>query len=435
MSEAYVQQKSVVKKEKYLGLLGEKSFLQLWLTYLASSLSVSFFLFITNWYVVDYLQLEAMLGLVFFASSVPRIGFMLIGGAIADRVSKTRIMFISDITKGITLIGVIILLITDSLSIWYLVGLSLIFGILDAFFWPASTSLLPNIVKNDDLTRANSILNMTRQFSFISGPLLASLLLGFGGYVIVFALTSILLLVAGVIDLRIKVSSNNEEQEEATVNNEEPAETEKLKDQVRSIIRSIKEGLLYVKKSTFLLALMSTSIFLNLFFTGPYMLGMPIFVRNVLEGNEYTYSLITGSLTAGMFAGTFIIGAINPKKKRGLISVLSILSLSILFLVLSLSTTLWITLPVVILMGLSTAFANAPLAAVVQHHTPKEYLGRVMSLIAFAAMGLTPISHLLTSTLLAVEIPINTIMLTAASCLCVFTIYTLIKAKPLREVD
>ncbi|RSK29367.1 MFS transporter [Bacillus sp. HMF5848] len=420
-------QERVVKQKAFLGLLGEKNFLILWLTYLASSLSVSFFLFISNWYVVDYLKLEAMLGLVFFASTVPRVLFMLVGGAIADRISKPFIMFISDFTKGILLIGVIALLFTDLLSIWVLIVLGLVFGILDAFFWPASTSILPSLVKEDDLTRANSILNMTRQFSFICGPLVASLLLGVGGYTTVFVVISILLILAGIIDLKLKDSTQSDARTET--------KTKTVKQQVTSILTSIKEGLTYVKQSSFLTALMSTSVFLNLFFTGPFILGLPIFAKDVLGGDEFTYSILTGSLTAGMLAGTLVIGMMNLKRKRGLISVVSILIMALLFITMSLSNIIWVSVALVTLMGAAMSFANVPLASVVQSHTESEYLGRVMSLIAFAAMGLTPISHLLTSSLLALQLPIQHIMLSGAIALCLFTIYTLIRAKGLREVD
>jgi MFS family permease len=118
------------------------SFLFLWMTIFASSLSVSFFMFAINWYIVDYLKLDAMLGVVLVASTVPRLLFMLIGGVIADRMSKAKVMFISDVTKGILLIGIVCLFLFDVLSIWSLVVLGFLFGVLDAFFWPASNSIL-----------------------------------------------------------------------------------------------------------------------------------------------------------------------------------------------------------------------------------------------------------------------------------------------------
>jgi MFS family permease len=424
MKQSQISIDQMVPKQKASSILFESKFLLLWLTLLASSLSVSFFLFTTNWYVVDYLELEKMLGLVFFASALPRLLFMLIGGAIADRMSKPWIMFISDVSKGLLLIGVVALLIFDVLSIWLLIALAFIFGILDAFFWPASGSMLPTLVKKDQLTRANSMIDMTKQSSTIIGPLLATLLLGSGGYATVFAFTALLLLAAGAIDIIIKNKTNHQD------NELEPSSNKKT-----SMFQSIKEGFLYVKQSTFLMSLMSATILLNLFFVGPFTVGMPLFAKNVLSGTETTYSILYGALAAGMLVGSLCIGMLNIRRKRGLISVLSIMCLALFFLLLSLSNTLWVSLPIVVLMGAAIACANVPLAAVIQHYTENEYLGRVMSLVSFSSMGLVPLSYLFTSTLLSFNILIETIMLVSSSILCCITFFIIVKAKSLREVD
>jgi len=428
MTQASASVEKVVVNEKAFTLFLDKKFLLLWLTLLASSLSVSFFLFATNWYVVDYLGLEKMLGLVFFASSVPRLVFMLVGGVIADRMSKPWIMFISDVAKGVLLIGVIGLLFFDFLSIWTLIGLAFLFGILDAFFWPASGSIIPSLVKTEQLTRANSVLDMTRQASAMIGPLFAALLLGFGGYIGLFAFTAIFLLLAGGIDLLIK-NKMNKDAKETHVNEPQPNVNQP------KIFESIKEGFAYVKTSPFLLSLMTTTIFLNLLFTGPLTVGMPLFAKNVLNGTEVTYSYLYGALAAGMLIGSLLIGVLNIQKKRGLVSVSAIMALAIFFVLLSLSDVLAISLALVFLMGAAVAGANIPLVSVIQQHTESNYLGRVMSFVAFSSMGLVPISYLLTSLLISMNIPINTIMLLSSSLLSCFILFVLIKAKSLREVD
>lgn len=71
MSHSHVSIEQSVKQQKASSIFLERKFLLLWLTLLASGLSVSFFLFATNWYVVDYLGLEKMLGLVFLPRRFP----------------------------------------------------------------------------------------------------------------------------------------------------------------------------------------------------------------------------------------------------------------------------------------------------------------------------------------------------------------------------
>ncbi|MBU9714363.1 MFS transporter [Evansella tamaricis] len=427
MSEVTVAlDKRVQKVPKTPSVFKEYRFVLLFLTLLVSSFSVSFFSLATNWYVVNFLGLEAMLGIVMFASSVPRLVFMLIGGVIADRVSKAWVMFISDFTKGVLLVGIIALLMFDLLAIWPLIVLAFIFGLLDAFFWPASSAILPETVKEEQLTRANSVLNMTRQASMIVGPLLAGIMLAIGGYVLIFGITAATLLIAGIIDLMMKRNMPKEERD---------SKQSKLGLNGGGMFASIKEGFLYVKNSSFLLALMLSAVFLNLLFSGPFMLGLPIFATHVLEGTEVTYSFLSGGIAGGMVLGSILVGVLNIKKKRGVFSIAGILALAIFCLAFSLSSSFYLNMAFVILIGAASSVANIPLLAVIQHHTEKEYLGRVMSFISFSAMGLMPISFLFTTLLLALSISIDVIMLVSASALIMVSTMIIWKGKGLRMVD
>lgn len=412
-----------VLQEEHTSIYQDRKFILFFFTFLASSFSVSFFMFTVNWYVVDYLQLEAMLGIVMFASSVPRVIFMLVGGAIADRSNRAWIMFLSDFSKGLLLIGVVTLCLVDLLSIWILIALGLLFGLLDAFFWPASSSMLPTILKKDQLTRGNSVIDTARNISVIIGPLLAGMIIGFGSYALMFTIVSVMLIISAVIDLILKKRMDQNHESEQEEQKTEP------------IFSSIRAGLIYLKRSPFILSLMITTVFLNMFLTGPFNIGLPIFARNVLGGDELTYSYLSTGIAVGMLLGTLIVGVLNLKKKRGLISVLSIGALSIFLLLFSLVSTFWLNLVIVLLIGITISLTNVPLAAAIQHHTDKEYLGRIVSLIQFSSMGLVPVSYFITSMVIGVGISVNQVMFFCALILCLLSLIVLIKAKSLREVD
>ena len=76
--------------------LKTKTYFFLWGAAFLSSFGISFFLFSESWYIVNVLNLEASLGLIYIASSIPRLLFMIISGTVFDRMSKTKIMFLSD---------------------------------------------------------------------------------------------------------------------------------------------------------------------------------------------------------------------------------------------------------------------------------------------------------------------------------------------------
>ncbi|WP_035513026.1 MFS transporter [Halalkalibacillus halophilus] len=401
-------------------IIKNKRFILFFITFLASSLSVSFFLFTVNWYVVDGLELEAMLGLVFFASSVPRLVFMLLGGAIADRVNKASIMFLSDFTKALLLIGVVILLIVGVLNIWVLVGLAFLFGLLDAFFWPASNSLFPSLVDRSQLTRANSIIQTTQRFSVIIGPVIAGAVIGFGSYEVMFGLVSLMLLVAAVVDVYLKRATTIEVMDE-----EEPS----------TVWQSITSGFRYVKESPFLLTLMMTSVSINLFISGPLQVGLPIFARNILDGDEFTYSILSGTSGVGMLIGSVTIGILNVRNKRGVVAIVGIVFLSIFFVAFSLSGVLWLSMLFVGLIGITLSVIDIPLISAIQAHTEEKFIGRIMSLLAFASIGLVPVSYLLTTSFISLGFDINEIMLVSSLCLLVVGFTVLLFAKSLRTID
>ncbi|WP_147803858.1 MFS transporter [Alkalicoccus halolimnae] len=396
-----------------------QAFVLYFLTLLASGLSVAFFLFAVNWYVVDSLELEAMLGIVFFATSVPRLVFMLLGGVIADRVNRAVIMLISDFTKAVLLIALVVLLVFQLVNIWVLVILALFFGLLDAFFWPASQTVLPGIVSKKQLTRANSVAQLTMNATLIAGPMFAGFLIGFGSYELMFLLVSVMLFAASVIDWMLK----------KRLPAIKPAEAGD------SIWKSIKSGFLYVKNSPFLTTLMLTSVFLNLLLVGPLVMGLPIYANLVLGGDELTYSYLNATSGAGMLAGALLVGVLNIQRKRGLVSVTGILLLALAFLGFGLIPDMLWSLVFIALIGVLLSIIDIPLISAIQANTEEGYIGRVMSMLSFAALGLVPVSYLLTSLLLAAGLTIDTIMIGGGVLMSLQALVVVGFARSIREVD
>lgn len=401
-------------------LFKQPNFMFLWIASAFSGLSISMFLFSQSWYVVDRLGLEASIGLIFIASSVPRLLFMAIGGVLADRISRSLIMFISDITRAVLLVGVVLLVLFDAVSLWSFVGLALIFGILDAFFWPASSSLVPTLVPKETITRANSLIQMTNQFTTLFGPMLAGLLIHWGGYAFSFGSVAVLLFIASLCVYRIKLKKKA-----PAGDSESPT----------NMIQSIKEGIRYVRQSSFLSTLLALSLFLNLFIAGPLIMGLPLYVKNILGGGTLDYSYLEGTLAGGMLLGSLIIGILNVQKKRGKIAIISIGFISLFYFALSFSELFWISLLLVFLIGLTMSIINLPLISVVQSVVSQEMIGRVMSLMSMSGMGLIPVSYALTSVLLAAGLGINTIMTIGSLPLVVAIPIIYMKVASIRTMD
>jgi MFS family permease len=199
--------------------------------------------------------------------------------------------------------------------------------------------------------------------------------------------------------------------------------------------QSIKEGLDVVKQSAFLKALFLSTIFLNVFVTGPLMMGLPIFVKNVLNGSALDFSFIEGSMAAGMLISSVTIGIINIKKRRGLMVTLSLFAMNIFFLLFSQTTSLYVCMAFIFFIGITFPATNIPLISAVQATVDKKMLGRLMGLLTMSSMGLAPLSLAATSMLISYGITIDNIMAGGALCLVAVNILIMWKLPALRKME
>ncbi|MGE6961428.1 MFS transporter [Bacillus thuringiensis] len=398
-------------------LLKNTNFLFLWAATLFSSFALAFFTFSQTWYIAKTLNLEASLGVVFVALSVPRLIFMIIGGAVADKFPKKNIMFYSNIIRAILVATILTWFIVGDVTLYTFALFALFFGLADAFFWSADGSILPELVEKSRLTQANSLTQMTNQASVILGPVLGGILIKFTNYETIFSITILLLIVAAILVQKIQFTMPE------------------LKDTDKGMFTSIKEGILYVKESPFLSTFLLCSAFLNLFLIGPMQVGFPLFVKNVLHGDSLHFSYLEASVGGGMAIGAVIVGLKNINRRRGLFCIIMILLSGVFFLSINFSTVLWQALLAGMFYGITIAMAIVPLMAMIQSTVKEEMMGRVMSLLMLSSMGFIPLSYAFTSIALAMGIPIVTVMKSGAIAVIVFVLFVAIRVPVVRKFD
>lgn len=397
-------------------LLKNTNFLFLWAATLFSSFALAFFTFSQTWYIAKTLNLEASLGVVFVALSVPRLIFMIIGGAVADKFPKKNIMFYSNIIRAILVATILTWFIVGDVTLYTFALFALFFGLADAFFWSADGSILPELVEKSRLTQANSLTQMTNQASVILGPVLGGILIKFTNYETIFSITILLLIVAAILVQKIQFTMPEQQNTD------------------KGMFTSIKEGILYVKESPFLSTFLICSAFLNLFLIGPMQVGFPLFVKNVLHGDSLQFSYLEASV-GGMAIGAVIVGLKNINRRRGLFCIIMMLLSGVFFLSINFSTVLWQALLAGMFYGITIAMAIVPLMAMIQSTVKEEMMGRVMSLLMLSSMGFIPLSYAFTSIALAIGIPIVTVMKSGAIAVIVFVLFVAIRVPVVRKFD
>lgn len=124
------------------------------------------------------------LGQLLATYMVPQVLFLLVGGVFVDRLPRRLTMIVSDLFHVVLLSVVILLFVSNDLSLGHLYGLSALFGLASAFFMPATSSLMPQLVSRESLTQANAARSLAKELAGIVGPPLGGLLVTTGGLVL-----------------------------------------------------------------------------------------------------------------------------------------------------------------------------------------------------------------------------------------------------------
>jgi len=150
-------------------------FRKLWV---ATTLSLfgDFFSYVAMaWLVLQLSGSSLALGTVLVVQAVPRAVLMVVGGALADRLSSRLTMLGSMGLRAVVVAPLALLVLSGRVQMWEVYGIAVVFGIVDAFFMPARTSILPRVVADHELEPGNAVMNVTSQASVIVGPVLGGL--------------------------------------------------------------------------------------------------------------------------------------------------------------------------------------------------------------------------------------------------------------------
>ncbi|GAF12373.1 LOW QUALITY PROTEIN: MFS general substrate transporter [Bacillus sp. JCM 19045] len=370
----------------------------------------SMFLTTTTWYVVTILGSASSLGLVLIAATVPRLLMMAFGGVLADKYKKTTIMFSTNLIQSVLLFTIFYLVHTDDMTFASLLVLAGVFGMLDAFFGPASSSMIPKIVAKSQLQKANAYFQGVDQVSFIAGPILAGLIMESSTVSISYLVATILVFLSALVIFPPFIK-------EAPVENQVK----------QNPVKDFKEGFSYIRNSSFLLTGLLVLITLNFFVFGALHIAIPLLV-DFHGGTPINLSYMEVSLGVGMVISTGILSFVQIKR-RGLTSLAGLFASLITLLLFSQAPSLWLLTAIVFLIGFSMSFVYIPFFTAAQENTDNRLMGRVMSIIFLAMNGFDPIAYGIVSALVAGGVSIQLILLGLSLAGLAIAILVLVKAK------
>ena len=351
-----------------------------------SLLGDQFTLIATPWLVLQLTNDPMALGIVLALEGIPRAIFMLFGGAITDYLSPRRVMLIANVTR-LSLTGIMAALVFSGLAqLWMIYTFGLLFGIVAGFAIPAENSIVPMLVEDQDLQAGNSIMMGITQLAGFIGPTVAGILIGefSGSYTgVAFAFTiDAFSFVVSAITLQLIRSGK-----QITPFADSPEK--------ESVWSSILTGIkfLWIDKPLRLIFMILMAV--NFLLMGPLMVGIPVLANQRLPEGATAFGLLMSAFAGGNLIGYLIAGSLpRPDgSKMKWIMVSFIAAFGVVIGSLGFIPSTWVDFGLLLLLGLGNGFIGIILITWMQTRTPKEMLGRMMSLLMFSSVGLAPISQ------------------------------------------
>ncbi len=312
------------------------------------------------WLVNELTHSPLMLTVVGACRYMPRILLPMIGGVVADRMNRRNLMIAALLGSTLLSISLAILAFTGLIAVWHLVVISLLSGTVISFNHPAGMSLLPNLVKREHLLNAISLGAISVQVARIIGMTTVGYLMVILGIPSIFAIraASCLLAIMWLIPIRVPLTP--------------PATRE------RTLRHNLAEGLGYLRSNTIILVMFSLYL-IPLLAQHTYSNFMPVFAQDILNVGAVGYGYFLAA--PGLGAILALIGLTMLTYYKGKVKLLfgAAVILGIGVLGFSASSWVFLSLPLLVVMGGMQSTFIVTNSTLIQNYVPDALRGRIMS--------------------------------------------------------
>ncbi len=366
---------STVPSDARFAALHNRNFTLLWVGLIVSQIGTWMQNVAQAWLVLQLTNSPLWLGLLGLSFAVPMIVLPLVGGAIADRVNRVKLLYFTEIAMLLNAFALALLTWLGIVQVWHILVTSFIGAALLAFDNPARQALIPDLVPPRDIMNALSLNSATYNGAALIGPALAGALLGTLGAGWMFFLNgvSFLAVVFALMAMR----------DVHTHSGGKPT----------TLVDAMTTGLAFAWRNRMIRALLLLSAFAAIFGRS-YQNFLPIFARDIWRGGPQGYGLLLSAAGAGALVGAFGLAAIKKMSRHGAVLATSGLIFSAAIIAMALSPALELGAILLFIAGVSATMFGTITATFIQIATPNELRGRVMSLYAITLIGLPSLGAL-----------------------------------------
>jgi len=335
-----------------------------------------------GWLIYRLSHSALLLALDQFLGGVPIFLFSLIGGVVADRAERRKILLMSQYVQMSTAVLLTVLVAGGWVHVWQILCLSFISGLAQAFGGPAYQALIPTLVKREDISNAIALNSIQFNLAVTIGPALAGQALARLGEKWCFGLNAVSF-VAPVISLSMISATFL------------PTPTKE------SMVSSLKEGIKFVRRQESMAALIVIAFCMTAL-SMPLRTYIPVFVKDIFHRGPETYGSLLSMMGVGSVCGSLAVASRGNILKKGRVALTMLICLGIGIGVFSISRSLPLSYAMLVIVGASMMAAFATVSSLVQLTTTDAMRGRVMSVYNCAFRGGMPMGNLLSGWLVPV---------------------------------
>jgi DHA3 family tetracycline resistance protein-like MFS transporter len=369
-----------IARRGLLAPLRHRDFRLLWTGMSISLLGDGAFLVALAWQVYQLSDAPTAMGVVGMAMTIPTIAFLLVGGALSDRLNRRHLMLAADVARMLAAATLAVLSLTGALEIWHVAALVAVYGTGQAFFAPAFDAIVPDLVPAHLLAQANALDQLVRPIALrMAGPAIGGVLVGAMGAGAAFALDAASFAASALALLVMR-----------------PPAPRRTAARAGSVIGDLRDGWHFVRTRRWLWVTFASAAVAYLLFMGPVEVLVPYVVKHDLGAAASDLGLVFGAGGLASILTAIALGQLGLPRRTMTFMYLAWTVATIAVAGYGIGTAVWhLMLASAVFNALETAGTIIWVTAK-QHNVPAGMLGRVSSLDWLISIGLLPLSFALT---------------------------------------
>lgn len=333
-----------------------------------------------GWLVLELTDSPFWLGLDAFVATIPGLLFTLVGGVFADLIDRRRLLLATQVAAGIAALGLALLIWTNVVDRWMVLGFSFVTGCCMALASPSFLALTYDLVGREDLANAVALNSTQFQLSRVVGPALAGIAFRFLGITGCFFANAISF-VAVIVSLKMVRAEGHPHVAAHSVRDR------------RALWQDLVEGFRYVRNRPRVSALLMLSA-VNSLFGAPYFAMVPVYARDIFHLGATGLAIMSGVAGAGAFGGALLVAYLGDFRRKGWLVLGGAILFGICIANFALTTSLALSLVFLFGLGFAIVVSVANTNTLLQKLVTDQMRGRVMSMFILSFMGTMPIGNI-----------------------------------------